>query len=75
MQRLDAALVLLHRAGGDAEAVREAEAVLMEAAPIRMSAEGFAAFMEALERPALPVPEIVEVLRRTAPWETDTDRK
>lgn len=51
-------------------AVREAETVLMEAAPIRMSAEGFAAFMAALERPARPVPEMVEVLRRTAPWET-----
>jgi uncharacterized protein (DUF1778 family) len=54
-------------------AVREAENVVMEAMPIRMSAEGFSAFMEALAQPGRPVPEMVEVMRRSAPWETETD--
>lgn len=50
-------------------AVRAAEDVLMEAAPIRMTAEGFDAFSSALAAPPRPVPEMVEVLRRPAPWE------
>lgn len=51
-------------------AVRAAEDVLMEAMPIRMSPAGFKAFMAALSGPAAPVPELVELFRRTAPWET-----
>lgn len=50
-------------------AVRAAEDVLMETAPIRMSAAGFKAFMAALSGPATPVPEMVELFRRSAPWE------
>lgn len=53
-------------------AVREAENVVMEAMPLRMSAEGFSAFMDALAQPGRPVPEMVEVMRRSAPWETET---
>lgn len=53
-------------------AVRAAEDVLMETTPIRMSAEGFDAFMAAVSGPAVPVPEMVELLRRVAPWETDS---
>ena len=53
-------------------AVRAAEAVLMENNPIRMSEEGFAAFMAEISGPARPVPALVELFRRTAPWETDT---
>lgn len=53
-------------------AVRAAEDVLMEATPIRMSAEGFDAFMAAVSGPAMPAPEMVELFRRAAPWETDT---
>lgn len=52
-------------------AVRAAEDVLMETTPIRMSAEGFDAFMAAVSGPATPVPEMVELFRRVAPWETD----
>lgn len=52
-------------------AVRAAEDLLMEASPIRMSAEGFDAFMSVISGPAVPVPELVELFRRTAPWETD----
>ncbi len=50
-------------------AVRAAEAVLMENTPIRMSPEGFAAFMAAIAAPAAPVPEMVELFRHKAPWE------
>lgn len=53
-------------------AVRAAEDVLMETKPIRMSAEGFDAFMAAVSGPAVPVPEMVELFRRVAPWEADS---
>jgi uncharacterized protein (DUF1778 family) len=52
-------------------AVRAAEEVLMEALPIRMSSGGFKAFVDALSKPASAVPEMVELLRRKAPWESD----
>ena len=50
-------------------AVRAAEDVLMEARLVRMSPDGFAAFMAALSAPAAPVPEMVELAKRPAPWE------
>src|SRR5258707_15594472 len=50
-------------------AVRAAEEVLMETAPIRMSRAGFKAFMAALSGPAKPVPEMLELFRHAAPWE------
>jgi uncharacterized protein (DUF1778 family) len=56
-------------------AVRAAEDVVMESRLIRMSPEGFAEFMAALSEPASAVPEIVEVLKRPAPWERSKDRK
>jgi uncharacterized protein (DUF1778 family) len=51
-------------------AVRAAEDVLMETAPIRMSPAGFKAFMAALSGPATPVPQMIELFQRAAPWET-----
>ena len=51
-------------------AVRAAEDVLMETAPIRMSQAGFKAFIEALSGPARAVPEMVKLFQRTAPWES-----
>src|SRR4051812_1805355 len=51
-------------------AVRAAEEVLLDSLPIRMSARGFAAFTQALAAPARPVPELVDLLRRRAPWES-----
>ena len=51
-------------------AVRAAEDVLMENIPIRMSPEGFDAFLRVLAGPPKPVPEMVELARRRAPWET-----
>jgi uncharacterized protein (DUF1778 family) len=50
-------------------AVRAAEDVLMENRPIRMSHGGFADFMAVLSQPAKPVPEMVELVERPAPWE------
>lgn len=50
-------------------AVRAAEDVLMENRLIRMSPDGFAAFMAAMSAPAMAVPELVEVAQRPAPWE------
>lgn len=52
-------------------AVRTAEEVIMENTVIRMSPEGFAAFVDLLDRPARPVPEMVELLKRLAPWEAE----
>lgn len=50
-------------------AVRAAEDVLMESRLIRMNSEGFADFMTVLSGPATPVPEMVELVKRPAPWE------
>ncbi|RWK57750.1 MAG: DUF1778 domain-containing protein [Mesorhizobium sp.] len=50
-------------------AVRAAEDVLMANRLIRMSPEGFSEFMAALSGPARPVPEMVELAKRPAPWE------
>ena len=50
-------------------AVRAAEEVVMENRLIRMSPEGFAAFMDILSRPAMPGAEMVELGKRPAPWE------
>jgi uncharacterized protein (DUF1778 family) len=56
-------------------AVRAAEDVVMENTLIRMSSKGFNAFLEALAKPAKPVPEMVEFARRPAPWEVGTKRR
>jgi uncharacterized protein (DUF1778 family) len=55
-------------------AVRAAEEVLMESGLIRMTQEGFAEFMAVLSAPATVVAPMVEVLRRTAPWERGTEQ-
>jgi uncharacterized protein (DUF1778 family) len=55
-------------------AVRAAEDVLMETSLIRMSPDGFDAFLEALAAPAASVPQMVEVLGRPAPWDEDTPK-
>jgi uncharacterized protein (DUF1778 family) len=49
-------------------AVREAEAVIMEQSVIRMSKNGFAAFIAAVTAPARPVPKMVRLFRQRAPW-------
>jgi uncharacterized protein (DUF1778 family) len=55
-------------------AVNAAEQVIMERTLIRMSAAGFEAFMAALTAPAAPVPGMVELLKRRAPWDADPTR-
>jgi uncharacterized protein (DUF1778 family) len=50
-------------------AVRAAEDVLLDTLPTRMSPEGFDAFLAALAGPDTAVPEMVDLLRRPAPWE------
>ena len=55
-------------------AVSAAEQVIMERALIRMSAAGFDAFMTAVAAPAAPVPGMVELLKRRAPWDGDPPR-
>ena len=70
---IDRAAALLGRSRTDFvrdAAVRAAEEVLMETAPIRMNSTGFKAFMAALSGPATPVPEMTELFRRAAPWES-----
>lgn len=49
-------------------AVRAAEKVIMQSTVIRMSPDGFTAFVDLLDRPAKPVSEVVELLKRAAPW-------
>ncbi|MFB8342785.1 type II toxin-antitoxin system TacA family antitoxin [Brucella cytisi] len=56
-------------------AVRAAEEVVMEQSLIRMSPEGFDAFMEVLAAPAAPVPEMVELAKRPAPWDAGYEPK
>ena len=57
-------------------AVRAAEDVLMDSGLVRMSAESFEAFVAVLAAPTTPVPELVELVRRPAPWEMHTgDRR
>jgi uncharacterized protein (DUF1778 family) len=50
-------------------AVRAAEDAIIENTLIRVSAEGFEAFVAALNAPGQPVPAMVEVLKRAAPWD------
>ncbi len=85
MRLPDADIAIIDRAAGlrgrsrtefvrDA-AVRAAEDVLMENVLVRMSAQGFEAFVHAIAGPGAPVPEMVEFLERTAPWENSPNPK
>lgn len=44
----------------------------METTFIYMSADGFAAFMDAIDAPARPIPEMVELFSRKPPWNTNS---
>lgn len=55
-------------------AVRAAEDAIMENTPIRVSPDGFDALVAALDAPAKPVPAMVELLKRPAPWEKVADQ-
>ena len=70
---IDRAAVLRGRSRTDfvrEAAVRAAEDVLMENRLIRMSPEGFADFLAVLSGPPVPVPELVQLATRPAPWES-----
>lgn len=56
-------------------AVRAAEEILLENTLVRMSEDGFAAFMAAVTAPARPVPEMVELVGRKAPWDAETAKR
>ena len=49
------------------------EEVFSENMLIRLTPEGFDDFLAAIEAPAAPVPELVELFKRRAPWETVSD--
>jgi uncharacterized protein (DUF1778 family) len=42
----------------------------METTIIGTSSSGFKAFVKILSAPARPVPEMVELFKRSAPWES-----
>lgn len=50
-------------------AVRAAEEVLLEHSVVRLDPVDFEAFKAALDAPPEAVPEMVELLKRRAPWE------
>ncbi len=52
-------------------AIRAAEEALMQNTLIKMSPEGFDAFIAAINSPPEVVPEMVEALRRRAPWKDE----
>jgi uncharacterized protein (DUF1778 family) len=54
-------------------AIRAAEDIIVESSLIRASPEGFAAFTASLDAPGKPVPSIVELLERPAPWKKATE--
>ena len=49
--------------------VREAEMLILDRTMTTMSAEGFKAFMDEIDSPPKVIPEMVELLKRKAPWE------
>ena len=55
-------------------AVQSAEDVLMENTLMRMSAAAFNAFAAAIAAPAKVVPEMLDLLKRTAPWDIPRER-
>lgn len=55
-------------------AVRAAEDAIMDTTLIRVSPEAFEAFVAALDAPGKPVPALVEMLKRPAPWEKAVER-
>jgi uncharacterized protein (DUF1778 family) len=49
--------------------VREAEVLILDRTMINMSAVGFKTFMDEIESPPHPISEMVQRLKRQAPWE------
>lgn len=55
-------------------AVRAAEEAIMEDALVRLSPAAFKVFAAVIAAPHGPVPQIVETLKRKAPWERERRR-
>lgn len=55
-------------------AVRAAEDAIMDNTLIRVSQKGFETFVAALDAPGEPVPAMVELLKRPAPWDKAASR-
>jgi uncharacterized protein (DUF1778 family) len=53
-------------------AVRAAGEALLEDRPVRMSEQGFAAFLAVIAAPAEASPEMVAILKRRAPWDASS---
>jgi uncharacterized protein (DUF1778 family) len=51
-------------------AVRAAEEAIMDTTIIRVSPEAFEEFVALFDAPGKPVPALVELMKRPAPWET-----
>lgn len=45
------------------------EKVAMETRIVEMSHDAFLDFVQRIDRPGTPVPEILELMRRPAPWD------
>ena len=56
-------------------AVQAGGATIIETTLIRMSPAGFEAFRKAVSTPPRAVPEMVELLKRKAPWEAMPKRR
>jgi uncharacterized protein (DUF1778 family) len=56
-------------------AVKAAESVLSEQQFAPIPQEGLPQFLDVLAQPAAAVTQLVEVLRRPAPWETRQDKQ
>jgi uncharacterized protein (DUF1778 family) len=52
-------------------AVREAEEAVVDNMMVRLSLEGFQAFVDALDAPTKPNPKLLKVLKRVTPWDKD----
>ena len=52
-------------------AVRAAEEVLIDSTLVRMSGDGFAAFLAAITAPARAAPEMIELFGRKPPWDAE----
>ena len=56
-------------------AVRAAEEAIMDTNLLRLSPEAFDAFVAMMDAPPEPTPALIDLFRRTAPWESVAKKK
>ena len=56
-------------------AVRAAEEAIMNTNLLRVSPEAFDAFVAMMDAPPEPTPALIDLFRRTAPWESAAKKK